>query len=70
MLTRVWWMRWQERGETVEVMTCLRHTRALRPELSTSVVNDGQGGCELCVAENEVLRELVALPGIPEPVRT
>lgn len=71
MHTRVWWLRWPERGEPVEVIACRRHARDLMlGELAAeALATNGAGVCELCTAEAEVLRELQTLPGIPEPVR-
>lgn len=73
MQTRVWWMRWYEKGDTVEVVVCLDHARWLaKGEVGTMLgaraIGSGVGRCELCVAAQEALVSIDALPGIPEPV--
>lgn len=78
MQTRVWWMRWQERGEVVEVMACRGHCNTLLVNEATR--DDGQRGleaiadanvghCELCETAREVgrwLDDIPVFPGNPE----
>lgn len=73
MPTLVWWMRWQERDDEVEVVTCREHTRTLLAgppgtEFGARTLSHGNGRCELCVAHVEAETDIRTFPEIPEPV--